>query len=87
MIWQDIVISIANIVLFVSLIPQIYHGFKYKLSSIKKLTSFPIVLALTSLVISYITLNLYFSAAMMSLAVLGWLILFIQSIIYKNETK
>lgn len=87
MVWQDIVISIANIVLSVSLIPQIYYGFKHKISSIKKLTSLPITLALISLVISYMTLGLYFSAAMTSLAVLGWLVLFIQSIIYKNETK
>ena len=86
MVWQDNVISIANIVLSISLVPQILHGFKTKTCDIKKATSIPIILALSSLVVAYITLSLYLSAIMTATVVIGWIILLTQSIIYSNET-
>ena len=41
MIWQDIVLTIVNLVFLVSLIPQVYYGFKKKKGLISLWTSIP----------------------------------------------
>lgn len=83
MVWQDFVISGANAVLFLSLVPQIYYGFKRKVGVIRKWTSVPTFFCLYGMSVAFFTLNLYKSAAMTALAATGWLVLFIQSLIYK----
>ena len=44
MIWQDLVISIVNLVFSISLIPQVIHGYKTKKGLITLQTSVPTTL-------------------------------------------
>jgi len=83
--WQDIVITIVSIFFFISLIPQIQHGFKEKVGPIKYQTSVPTFLG--GFVNSFVfwTLNLYFSSIMSALLGGMWLILFIQRRIYHKK--
>lgn len=83
MVWQDIVIAFVNVLLGYALIPQVIYGFKKKKKTITTQTSLITFIGLCSLVICYFTLNLYFSTIVTFLTSLLWLILFVQSIIYK----
>lgn len=85
MVWQDIVLTIVSITFSVSLIPQVYHGFKEKTGPIKLLTSTPTFVALYITALTYITLSLYFSAATTFITGTMWLLLFIQRLIYKHR--
>ncbi len=85
MVWQDIVMMIANSVFAISLIPQVYHGFKEKKGYIRVETSVPTFLGLCAVSFSLYTLHLFFSAASATISVALWLILFIQRIIYQKD--
>jgi hypothetical protein len=85
MIWQDFVIAIANILMGYALIPQVFKGFKNKKAYIKFQTGLITSLALYILGITLFTLNLFFSGAIALFNATMWLILFIQSIIYKQS--
>ena len=84
MLWQDIVIMIANIIFFISLVPQVYFGFKEKKGFITLATSGPIAIGLYAISISFYTLNLYFSSIVLFVTGTLWLALFIQRLIYKK---
>ena len=84
MVWQDIVISIANIVFLVALIPQIIDGFKKKKGLINPWASSLTILALFSLCVTYFSLDLIYSCGICFSNALLWIILLIQRIIYKN---
>tara|TARA_Y100000310_G_scaffold334530_1_gene414537 strand:- start:756 stop:1013 length:258 start_codon:yes stop_codon:yes gene_type:complete len=84
MIWQDLVISIVNIVFSISLIPQIRHGYKLKKGLITLKTSIPTTLGLYIMAFTFFTLNLPYSAILSFIAGTLWLVLFIQKIVYKN---
>ena len=83
--WQDTVITIANILFSISLMPQVYHGFKEKVGPIKFQTSIPTFIGLYAVSFTFYTLFLYFSAVLTFLTGTLWLILFIQRLIYKNK--
>ena len=83
MVWQDFVISGANAILFLSLVPQIYYGFKAKKGVIKRWTSIPTFICLYGMSFAFFTLDLMYSSSMTALAATGWLVLFIQSVMYK----
>jgi cellulose synthase/poly-beta-1,6-N-acetylglucosamine synthase-like glycosyltransferase len=85
MIWQDIVISTANIVFVISLIPQVYYGFKEKVGPIKFQTSIPTSLGLCTMSYALWTLGLSVSAVVTFLSGLMWGVLFIQRLIYKKD--
>ena len=85
MIWQDSVITIVGIILSISLIPQVHHGFKEKTGPIKYQTSVPTFIGLYIISFAYITLSLYLSAASIFLTGTLWLILFIQRLIYEKK--
>ena len=82
MIWQDIVISLANLVFVISLVPQVIYGYRKKKGMITLRTSGPTFAALYIMAIAYFTLNLYYSAALGTITATLWLILFIQKIKY-----
>lgn len=84
MIWQDIVITCASILFSVSLIPQVYSGFKEKIGPIKFQTSIPTFIGLYVVSFVYYTLSLYFSSVITFITGTVWLILFIQRLIYKK---
>ena len=85
MLWQDIVITIASMFLSISLIPQVYHGFKKKVGPIKPLTSVPSSIGVYVLGIVFCTLSLYLSAIVSFITGSLWLILFIQRMIYGKD--
>ena len=81
--WQDIVISLSIIFATYALIPQVLQGFKVKKKLITTQTSLIYTIAIYSVTIAFFTLELYFSAIMDFIMGTLWLILLIQSIIYK----
>jgi len=84
MIWQDLVISIVNIVFSISLVPQVIHGFKEKKALITFATSIPTFLGLYVLAFTFFTLDLYYSSILSFLTATLWLVLFIQGLIYEH---
>ncbi len=82
--WQDLIITIGNLVFSISLIPQIYHGFKEKTGPIKYQTSVPTVIFLYAFIFAFYSLHLYFSAIVSALTGTMWLLLFIQRLQYKK---
>lgn len=85
MIWQDIIITIANLLFTYSLFHQVIYGFKKKKGLLTLTTSGLTTLGLYAMAISFLTLNLYFSAVVSSLNATLWLILLIQRVIYNKE--
>ncbi len=84
MLWQDTVITVANIMFFASLVPQVYYGFKEKKGFITLATSGPIFIGLYAISVSFYTLNLYFSSIMLFVTGTLWLVLFIQRLMYRK---
>ncbi len=82
--WQDIVMMIVIIVFSLSLVPQIYEGYKQKKGFITLATSLPTFLGLYVLTFCYYTLSLYFAAGTSFLTGTLWFILFVQKIMYKG---
>ncbi len=82
--WQDLVVSSANLVFIVSLTIQIMYGYKRKLALISKGTSIPTFIALYAMSLSFLTISLYLSSAMMFISGSLWVVLLVQSMIYKE---
>jgi len=84
MVWQDIVVAIANILFGYSLAWQVYCGFKKKKALISLQTSFLTAIGLYALAVAYFSLNLILSTVIGVFNGTLWLILFIQGLIYKK---
>jgi len=84
MIWQDIVIMVANLVFTYTLIYQAYYGFKKKKGLLTLTTAGLTFVAIYVVTIAFYTLSLYFSAIVSAVNGTLWLILFIQRIVYKK---
>ena len=82
MVWQDIIIAIANGLFTFSLFSQVYHGFKKKKGFILLKTSGLTSLGLYALSVSFFTLSLYYSGIICSINATLWATLFFQRIIY-----
>jgi len=82
--WQDIVITIGNLVFTIALIPQVYSGFKEKIGPIKYQASVPTFIFLYIFVFTFYSLHLYLSAIVSIFSGTMWLLLFIQRLIYKK---
>lgn len=83
MIWQDIVISLANIVFALALIPQVIRGFKDKKGYLVLSSSIPTTIGLYVVSITFLSLNLIFSSIISFLVGTVWLTLLIQKLVYK----
>ncbi len=84
MVWQDIVISLVNVVFIIALIPQIYNGFKLKKGFVIIATSVPTFIGLYVMAMAFYTLQLYYSSFVTVISGILWTILFIQRLIYKK---
>jgi hypothetical protein len=84
MIWQDIVVSIANLLFTYSTAHQVYYGFRKKKGLLTLTTAGLTSIGLYTIAIAFFTLSLYFSTTIVALNATLWLILFIQRIIYKK---
>ncbi|MBS3136596.1 hypothetical protein J4401_06615 [Candidatus Woesearchaeota archaeon] len=84
MIWQDMVMTGAQLIFAVSVIPQIVYGFKEKKGFIRLATSIPMFIAICALTFSLFTLSLVFSAMTTTLTGMLWLILIVQRLTYEK---
>jgi hypothetical protein len=82
MIWQDIIIMIANLMFTYALIPQVYHGFKNKKAAMIFQTALITTVGLFVTSFAFLTLSLFFSAAVSFINATLWLLLLIQKIRY-----
>jgi len=83
--WQDIVLTIVNITLAYALIPQVYKGFKDKKGHITFQTGLITTIGMYAIALTYFTLALFFSTIIATIVGTLWLILSIQTIIYKKN--
>lgn len=84
MTWQDIIISVANLLFTYSLIYQVHHGFKKKKALLTLTTSVLTSIGLYAVSAAFLTLALYLSAITALINGILWTILFMQGITYKN---
>jgi hypothetical protein len=82
MVWQDIVIFVANLMFSYALLPQVIQGFKTKKGLLNLQTSLITTSGLYLSSIAFFSLNLLFSGIIASINATLWLILLIQRIIY-----
>tara|TARA_B100000315_G_C14123240_1_gene383535 strand:+ start:312 stop:560 length:249 start_codon:yes stop_codon:yes gene_type:complete len=82
MVWQDIIISIAEIVFSISLFPQIYLGFKKRSGDISLMTSIPTTLGLFLVAYAFFTLSLHYSAIISIVTAILWMILLLLRLIF-----
>ncbi|MAG07309.1 hypothetical protein CMI46_00640 [Candidatus Pacearchaeota archaeon] len=84
MVWQDTIIAILTFLFGYALIPQVYQGFKNKQGIIVIQTGFISFVGLYILAFVYLTLNLYFAAAMVLFTGTLWYLLLFQKILYRK---
>jgi uncharacterized protein with PQ loop repeat len=82
---QDIVITIASIIISLSLIPQVILGFKTKTGAVSYWTSIPYALSLSAVGLSFASLELWLSTIVTAITVILWSILAIQKYIYSSK--
>jgi hypothetical protein len=83
MLWQDIIIAIAQIIFSYALIFQVYYGFKNKKSSVTVKTSALTFFGIYMLLFAFISLGLYFSTLSSLISAFCWYLLLIQGILYR----
>jgi hypothetical protein len=84
MIWQDIVVAIANILFGYSLIFQVAKGFQEKKGFIAFQTSFFTMIGLYAVTVVYFSFNLFISSVVSFFNGSMWLLLLVQRLTYKN---
>ena len=84
MVWQDIVISISNLLFTYSISNQVYYGFRKKKGLIVLQTSIITTLGLFALTIAFLTLDLYLSSVVSFINGALWYMLFLQRLIYEK---
>jgi len=84
MIWQDLVIAIVSILFAYALIPQVIKGFREKKKHIAVQTGLINAAGMYAVAVAYASLGLIFSTIFGIITATLWLVLFIQSIIYKK---
>ena len=82
MVWQDYVITIANLMFVFSLFNQVYYGYKIKKGLIAFSTSVPTFIGLYFMSFAFFSLSLYFSSLSVFISGCLWVVLFTQRIIY-----
>jgi len=80
--WQDILITIVNIIFGYALIPQVIKGFKDKKPHIAFQTGLLNTIGMYIMAFAFFSLNLTFSWIIGFFNATMWLILFIQRIVY-----
>ena len=83
MMWQDILITISNILFSYALIPQVYHGFKNKKTAMILQTALLTTIGLYASCIAFFSLGLLFSGIITVINGTLWGLLLLQTLIYK----
>jgi hypothetical protein len=84
MVWQDLVIAIANVLFGYSLFYQVFRGFKEKRGFLALQTSFLTSIGLYAVAFVYLSLKLYISTVIAFLSAIFWTLLFIQGLVYEK---
>jgi len=82
--WQDNLIAIVNLTIVYGMLMQVIKGFKDKKRHINFQTGLITFTGLYATAIAFFSLNLIFSAVTVIISGTLWLILFIQTIVYKK---
>jgi len=80
--WQDILITIVNIIFCVSLLPQVALGFRERKGVITHVTSIPTFIGCFAMAFAFFTMSLYLSAFTTFFVGFLWLLLFVQRMMY-----
>lgn len=83
MVWQDVIIAIANVLFGYSLVFQVWKGYRDKKGYLALQSSFLTMIGLYALAFSFYTLSLIVSTVVSAFNGTMWLILFIQGIMYQ----
>ncbi len=84
MIWQDIIIAIANLLFTISLITQVSYGFKRRKGLLTLPTAGLTTIGLYAISICFFTLGLLISGFVSGFNATLWLTLFIQRIVFQK---
>lgn len=82
--WQDNLISVVNLIMIYAVIMQVIKGFKDQKRHINFQTGLITFVGLYATAIAFFSLGLTFSAVTVFVSGTLWLVLFIQTIIYKK---
>jgi len=82
MVWQDILLSLSNILFTYSLTWQVYYGFKNKKGYLTLQSSFITTVGLFVISFTFLSLGLYFAAIVSLINGTLWYILLLQRMIY-----
>ncbi|MFP4402383.1 MAG: hypothetical protein ACLFPL_04070 [Candidatus Nanoarchaeia archaeon] len=83
MIWQDVVIALANTIFIFSLSEQAYEIIKHKISTMSLINTFTLGVGLSAISFSMFTLDLYFSSVVTGLNALLWFIIGVLTLKYQ----
>ena len=83
--WQDITITFVNFIFAYALIPQVLQGFKDKKAYINFQTGLLNTMGMYAMVAAFFSLGLVFSGSIGTFNATMWLLLFIQTLIYKKD--
>ncbi len=87
MIWQDLVIALANIGFIIGLVEQIYEIKVSKTSSISLISSSIYSIGLYAMAFAMFTIDLFFSAILTGLNAILWTIILVLSYKYRFNKK
>ena len=82
--WQDNLITVVNLTMVYGMLMQVIKGFRDKKRHINFQTGLITFVGLYASAIAFFSLNLIFSGITIVISGTLWLILFIQTIIYKK---
>jgi len=81
--WQDIIITIVNLIFAYALVHQVLKGFKDKKAHIHFQTGLLNTMGMYAMAVAYLTLGLWFSTIIGTFNATMWLLLFLQGLLYK----
>ena len=84
MIWQDMIITFANVIFSAALVPQVIYGFRKRKGLVTLTTSGPTAFGLFALSITYYTLSLPYSTFVSFITGTLWLTIFLQRLVYEK---
>jgi len=82
--WQDFVMGGVGTLFGIALIPEVYRGFKQKIQHMSKYTTVTTAVGIYVLAYAEYTLGMVYAPLLSSLTATLWVLIFVQSIIYKN---
>lgn len=83
MIWQDVVVAVANVLFMYSLAHQVRHGFRTRKGTVTLVTSSLTAVGLYAIAAAFFTLSLFLSAGAAFVNGVLWTVLFVQGVMFR----